>query len=287
MFLINDSWSANGLNFDGIDSNSSSLIILNSEFKENGLGRSEGTVMGGYGGAIEIRRAHAYLEGNLIHHNYAVNDYGAMYVTSSELHMARNVISANEGGHISGLFISPSHPFTMTNNIIVDNVSLYSLDKNPAVRLGSGTGLLLHNTIARNDSTYGIEIGSSATVTLTNTILVSHTVGITVTSGGSASLDGTLWGNGDWANGTDWGGDGTIVTGTVNFWSAPVFTNPDSGNYHIASGSAAVDAGMDAGIYVDIDGQPRPWPTGGGFDIGADEFQIWNIFQPLLLKNTD
>jgi hypothetical protein len=41
-------------------------------------------------------------------------------------------------------------------------------------------------------------------------------------------------------------------------------------NYHLTGASAAIDAGVDAGVAVDYDGDYRPWA--GGFDIGADEF---------------
>ena len=102
-----------------------------------------------------------------------------------------------------------------------------------------------------------------------NTILVSQTVGIYVENGSSAQMDGTLWGSAAWANGQDWAGGGTILTGTVNVWGDPGFIDPENGDYHIAPTSAAVDAGVDAGVYTDIDGEPRP--IGPGFDIGTDE----------------
>jgi hypothetical protein len=46
---------------------------------------------------------------------------------------------------------------------------------------------------------------------LTNTILISHDQGLNVTIGNTATLAATLWGNT-----TDWGGAGTIITGTRN-----------------------------------------------------------------------
>jgi uncharacterized repeat protein (TIGR01451 family) len=45
--------------------------------------------------------------------------------------------------------------------------------------------------------------------------------------------------------------------------------DPDNGDYHIGPGSAAIDAGVDAGVTTDIDGQARP--SGLGPDLGADE----------------
>ena len=47
----------------------------------------------------------------------------------------------------------------------------------------------------------------------------------------------------------------------------PLFVSPM--NPHLRPGSPCIDAGMDAGVHKDMDGQPRPW--GAGFDMGADE----------------
>ena len=139
---------------------------------------------------------------------------------------------------------------------------------------------MLHNTIARNDNTYGVRITGGSAVALTNTILVSHTVGITVTTGSTATLQGTLWGSGTWGNDSDWGGDGAIVTGTVNIWGDPAFVDPDGGDYHIGPSSAARDAGVPAGETDDVDGDPRL----GALDIGADEF-VWHAYLPLVTRN--
>lgn len=56
-----------------------------------------------------------------------------------------------------------------------------------------------------------------------------------------------------------------------------------SPSYHLTSGSAAIDAGVDAGVDHDIDGDPRP--SGGGFDIGADEFVSHTIYLPAVLRS--
>lgn len=48
------------------------------------------------------------------------------------------------------------------------------------------------------------------------------------------------------------------------------FADPVGGDYHLASGSAAIDAGEDiADVLTDFDGEPR---TPGAYDVGADEY---------------
>jgi parallel beta-helix repeat protein len=50
------------------------------------------------------------------------------------------------------------------------------------------------------------------------------------------------------------------------------FVDPSRNDFHLTSGSAAIDRGQDLGITLDFDGTPRPQL--GGFDIGAYEFVI-------------
>jgi hypothetical protein len=182
-----------------------------------------------------------------------------------------------------GLHIQSS-ALTVTNSVIADNY---------AASLGSGlyttdsSAHLVHTTFARNHGGDGSGIhvaGTGSTVALTNTILVSHTVGITVAAGNTATLEATLWGVGPSANLIDWGGAGTILTGTINLWGDPAFVDPDAGDYHITRHSAAVNKGMDVGVAVDIDGQVRPFC--GGYDIGADEFTTrCYIYLPLMTQD--
>jgi hypothetical protein len=53
--------------------------------------------------------------------------------------------------------------------------------------------------------------------------------------------------------------------------TADMFVNASGGDFHLAPGAAAIDAGMDVGIAEDLEGTPRP--QGGGFDMGAYEYR--------------
>jgi len=55
-----------------------------------------------------------------------------------------------------------------------------------------------------------------------------------------------------------------------NIRQDPLFVDPDNGNFHLSENSPCKDAGKDAGVYVDMDGDARPHDN--GFDIGADEY---------------
>jgi hypothetical protein len=163
---------------------------------------------------------------------------------------------------------------------LVNNVIARSGEQTVAATGYAGyplTATLLHNTLVGSGTGYGIYVESGyVTLYLTNTIVASHTWGITNTFPASSTVhaDHTLF----WAN-THNGIQGT---------------NPVSGNpafaadgYHLGSDSAAIDRGVNAGVATDIDGEARP--IGCTFDIGADEFFTSLVCQyihlPLVLKN--
>jgi hypothetical protein len=108
---------------------------------------------------------------------------------------------------------------------------------------------------------------------MTNTILVSHSIGISVTAGNTATLERVL----RYSNTVNTGGFGTI-TATNELTGEPAFA--DDG-YHLTQRSAAIDKGMNAGITSDIDGETRPqW---AGFDLRADELPF-DVYLPIVVK---
>jgi uncharacterized repeat protein (TIGR01451 family) len=125
-----------------------------------------------------------------------------------------------------------------------------------------------HTTIARNSGGdgSGVHLRSydPTTISLTNTILTSHTVGITAGTNSLVTLNGVLW----FDNGTNTGGDGAITV-THAYTGDPAFIALQPGHYHLSPASAALDRGVETGVGEDIDGEPRPF--GSHPDLGADE----------------
>jgi len=274
----NSAWNCGGMWFGH-----GTLLIRQSRFRDNGFNVGFGATS--YAGGLRIQYAEARIEDTEFTHNYAGAHGAAMDVWDSSLLLARSVIADNRapssGLGVAGIYISGQSPFTLTNNLIVNNQPRRADAGVIYVASTVAPGYLLHNTIAGNTgSNGGTGIFAKSDITLTNNILVSHTVGISVTAGYTAAAEGTLWGSGSWANGVDWGGDGTVVTGTVNIWDNPGFVNPGAGDYQIDSGSAAVDAGVSAGVATDIQGMPRDAAP----DIGAYEWKF-RLFLPVALKD--
>jgi uncharacterized repeat protein (TIGR01451 family) len=219
-----------------------------------------------YGGGLHLWLSPARLNRNVISGNQASNNGGGLELWSSSAAVIRgSTIVANRSlGNGGGLHLTQQNAATLINNVIADNET---------ANLGSGlhieggaTPNLSHNTIARNigGDGSGVYVTGDSTVDLVNTLLAGHNRGIFVASGSEATLEATLW-----ANGQNWRGSGTI-TRTGDRWGNPGFVDPDGGDYHIGQNSAAIGAGVDAGVTVDIDGEGRP--AGLGYDIGADEY---------------
>ena len=253
-----------------------------------------------YGGGLALIKGEATLVGNVVDRNIAGRYGGGLSLHcagSAPMDKAVNESDADDAG---GLFVASDLESTVSADspAIAHKIAICgagrSLGAPSDVRLvnnviadneagASGSGLYVdhcplrvsHTTIARNGGGDGSGIhlagdGTSPGVSLVNTILVSHAVGIRTDGGNKAILTATLWGHGPWSNVNDWHGAGTVLTGTINVRGDPAFRDPGVGDYHIAPTSAAIDQGVEGEVETDLDGEPRP--AGLGCDLGADEF---------------
>jgi hypothetical protein len=259
------------------------------------------TVSWGYGGGISVYNSPATLTSNTVTGNAASStgdgSGGGISLNSGSPSLNRNHLVGNSAYAGGGLHLCGSDA-TLTDNFVLDNTAsgqgggVYVNGLSPllintvvadnALSQASATGAgvcvviasprLVHSTIARNTGGDGSGVyvtgfeweGTyySSTVWLTNTVLVSHTLGITVSAGDVAHLNNTLW----HANGNDWDGEGTI-NHLGDHSGDPAFA---ADGYHLTGVSGAINKGIEAGVTTDIDGEVRP--QGLGYDLGADEW---------------
>jgi hypothetical protein len=231
-----------------------------------------------FGGGLYLGESDATLSGNTVISNTARVGGGLVVVGNATL--SGNIIISNTANSGGGLMLAYT-AVTLTNTVVADN---------RASTAGSGLYIygasprLLHTTIARNsggDSSgvYITDAGYDAysTVALTNTILVSHTVGISVTGGNTVTVNGILWHGAPMTV-----SQATTATVTVQnqHQGDPLFA---ADGYHLMEGSAAIDKGVDADVDTDIDGDSRDSTP----DLGADERAGigTDVYLPIILKN--
>ncbi len=265
-----------------VEGNSANIELSNNVISGNAVSRAGG-------GASFVGSDRVTLMGNTIINNNTpfqgpaeLDDFGAglHFFGTTNVNLVDNIIT-NNGPMVTlggGVYVNSS-TITMTNNVIADNQVEEPDGKGSGLYIESSSPRLLHTTIVSNSGGDGSGVhitGTFSTVALTNTIIASHTVGITIASGNTATLNGVLWDN----NTANMGGMGTITI--TNAYSGEAAFAEDG--YHLTASSAAIDRGVDAGVKEDIDGNLRP--VDGNLDgviaadLGADEFP--NLSAPSL-----
>lgn len=225
--------------------------------------------------------------GSTVNPNYVAKGGGLYVQYANKLTMEDNIIQANRVEAIGtatalggGVYFNVSSP-TLTNTVIIDN-HLLGQGSGAGGFISEGTANLFHTTVARNSGGDGSGLCISTTnptpspMTLTNTILANHMLGITASSGNTINLDGILWFN----NGSNMAGAGTFNRSS-EFNGNPMFAVD---GYHLGVGSAAIDRGVSTGLTADIDGEPRSLTLP---DLGADEtVNFQHLYLPLILQGS-
>lgn len=281
-----------------LDGTTPGLMVQGNRILNNVAGKTQG-----WGGGIGGEPNGARIQNNLIQGNRAMASSpagygGGLYQWHGSAEYRNNLIRGNHGQHAVylghsrsvfwgnlvvdnatevGVYLaygskSQNGPLLANNAIVIRNATtLYTL-RTYATKSSPLTATLIHNTLVGNRNSSGVYIDSGyVTLFLTNTIVASHSWGITNTQPTSSTVyaDYTLF----WANSHN---------GIVG--NNPVFNDPRflRDGYHLGPGSAAIDVGALTNITTDIDGDRRPVLTAP--DIGADE-RLIEAYLPLVLRN--
>jgi len=199
-----------------------------------------------YGGGICCYMSSPTITGNIIVENSSTgNGGGIMCHTSSSPTISNNIITGNRANNDGGgINCANSYPI-ITNNTIIGN---WAVSHGGGIHgVGRAVPIITNSIFWGNNASIGQEIAVRANSSFT----VSHSD----VEGGQESV--------------------FVDPNCVLHWDSSVFdTDPlilDPGNrdYHLSTESPCIDAGVDAGVYNDFEGDLRP--VGFGFDIGADE----------------
>ena len=265
----------------GITAAFSAATIRNNTISGNRQSACSG---GSGGGGVSIRGAGTVqLLGNVIENNQHGSWAGAISLfASGSAVIERNVIRSNSAGTSGGAIeIVNNSPARIRNNLFVNN----SAQRGGAITVSPPSGSvgadIANNTFAGNTAASGSAIrteGFARSVAIYNNLIVG------AGPGGVIECDSTYSSNTPQISYNDVvATSGTRFAGVCaglasNLDAAPTFVNQAAGDYHLAAGSAGIDAGtgIAAGAPADdIDGDVRP--TDGDadgvakVDIGFDE----------------
>jgi hypothetical protein len=212
---------------------------------EDNIFLANATYPGGYGGAIRLSSSAAIINANRI--SNTSNSSSSIEVTSEEL-------------------------VQITNNFIYWDT--YASGNAVAVEIWYDTGeetQVINNTIV--NAHLGINDVLKGKANITNNIFYNCWKSIDFAT--ESNFVGT---NNLFYNNTS---DPLLLSNPVTGLD-PLFVNAASQNYHIQKDSPAVDAGAVVTLDHDFDGDARP--IGDGYDIGADEWNIFQNYLPLILR---
>jgi photosystem II stability/assembly factor-like uncharacterized protein len=226
-----------------------STLIINNIIANNTAGSKCG------GGGLFINNCSPLIINNIIANNNIgwYSDGGGIHFSESNSFVANNLITGNEAdGAGGGISMERAQPIFINNSIVNNRGSNGS-----GVGIFDGSNPIFINSILWNDTTE-IEFlwGNSSSVTISHSDIMGGISGII------PRLEDTVY----------W------MDGNIDIY--PEFVDTANGNFRLADNSPCIGAGIDsleiASVWYycplfDLEGNPRPNPTGTMPDMGAYE----------------
>lgn len=274
------------------------LSIQDSLFQDNSADNFGGLALNDFRTTVSIERT-AFVN-NVASLGEAGGLYARLAVQNAKLEMDRVTLTGNQAkGNGKAIYLS-SNGTTTEMSARLTNLLLAENSHTPAAPVAPDEALIFADV--RNRS-LNLEI---AHVTAADNPLANFLTVHSDNSAGQATtvqITNTLLSGFDYAFAAQEVSDGQVILehshslldeigvdeyhnlgGSPSFSSSGMVTGDPllNDSYHISIGSAAIDAGVAAGIAHDIDGDERP--SGDLPDIGADEFVWRTLYLPMILR---
>ena len=206
------------------------------------------------GGSIYISNGAASSLVELNTFNGGSAQYGtAIHNWECSMTINRNTFVDNPGNS-TVMLSAVTMPSTVSNNMFIR-------PENDSIAVSDGSqNQIINNTIV--GGRYGINVYNNTPTYVANNI-ISGTTSYSIYNQYGSTLTGS--------NNLFYGNTNDPYPLTDPVYDDPEFVNPGTDNYHIGEDSPAVDAGTTVSLDEDYDGDSRP--SGGGYDIGADEIE--------------
>ena len=227
----------------------------------------------GYGGGIYCSGTSSFptIQDCTIVENVSGYKGGGIYCNQTSPMITNCTISENIAEeHGGGIYLSNGSSPIVTNCTIVENIAYRY---GGAIFCGGSSPMIVHCTISWNEAYEkggGIYSGSQTPPLITNCILWGDSAPegpeiYLFSSTSSLFVSYSDVQGGEAAAHIDPGSFLNWLEGNID--ADPLFVGV--GDYLLSETSPCIDAGIDAGVYTDIEGEARP--HGCGFDMGADE----------------
>lgn len=189
-----------------------------------------------------------------------VGNGGALYVGRT-LHLTRTHFFDNRAATVGGALVHIGSNAEIVNSLLARNAA--GTGGGALYLASTGNVSLLHATIDAPAQPVASAILVSATgkITALNTIVRGYTTVFALTAGSLFEDYNLLHNNNPTGE--------NVTRGGHSIGGDPAFVDAGNDNYHLLSGSWALNNGATTALAVDVDGEARP--GGGNIDIGFDE----------------
>jgi hypothetical protein len=182
--------------------------------------------------------------------------------------------STGKGVYACNISGSPLITSVVTDTTCIGDEHLDAALFNENSSAGQQTTVIRNDTLESPRGVAGLEVsganGADVTAQVTNTIIDGGQDDVQAIRNLSSNVTVTI-DHSDYATETDFGTDATFTApgGATNITARPLFVNGPADNFHEATGSPTIGAGITAAANgtTDLDGNPRT--SAGATDIGA------------------